>query len=165
MRTYSPAILELCTQLAQTLKSRGWMMATAESCTGGLIAAACTSLSGSSDWFERGFVTYSNAAKTDMLDVPTRLIEAHGAVSDAVARAMALGALAHSKAQISVAVTGVAGPSGGSADKPVGTVCFGWAIDGQAWTERLRFDGDRDAVRAATVAHALQGLLARLIQH
>ena len=77
----------------------------------------------------------------------------------------ALGALAHSKAQISVAVTGVAGPSGGSPDKPVGTVCFGWAIDGQAWTERLRFDGDRDAVRAATVAHALQGLLARLIQH
>jgi len=165
MRTDSPAILDLCGRLAQALKNRSWTMASAESCTGGLIAAACTSLSGSSDWFERGFVTYSNAAKTEMLGVPTRLIEAHGAVSEAVARAMALGALAHSKAQISVAVTGVAGPSGGSPDKPVGTVCFGWAIDGQAWTERLRFDGDRDAVRAATVAHALQGLLARLIQH
>ncbi len=165
MRTDSPAILDLCGRLAQALKNRSRMMASAESCTGGLIAAACTSLSGSSDWFERGFVTYSNAAKTEMLGVPTRLIEAHGAVSEAVARAMALGALAHSKAQISVAVTGVAGPSGGSPDKPVGTVCFGWAIDGQAWTERLRFDGDRDAVRAATVAHALQGLLARLIQH
>jgi nicotinamide-nucleotide amidase len=165
MRTDSPAILDLCGRLAQALKNRSRMMASAESCTGGLIAAACTSLSGSSDWFERGFVTYSNAAKTEMLGVPTRLIEAHGAVSEAVARAMALGALAHSKAQISVAVTGVAGPSGGSPDKPVGTVCFGWAIDGQAWTECQRFDGDRDAVRAATVAHALQGLLARLTQH
>lgn len=165
MRTDSPAILDLCGRLAQALKNRSRMMASAESCTGGLIAAACTSLSGSSDWFERGFVTYSNAAKTEMLGVPTRLIEAHGAVSEAVARAMALGALAHSKAQISVAVTGVAGPSGGSPDKPVGTVCFGWAIDGQAWTECQRLDGDRDAVRAATVAHALQGLLARLTQH
>ena len=162
MRTDTPDILARCERLAQTLKARGWMMASAESCTGGLIAACCTGLSGSSDWFERGFVSYSNAAKTDLLGVPGGLIEAHGAVSEQVARAMALGALAHSKAQISVAVTGVAGPTGGSADKPVGTVCFGWAIDGQAWTERLRFDGDRDAVRAATVRHALAGLLERL---
>ncbi|MCX7251759.1 MAG: CinA family protein [Burkholderiales bacterium] len=162
MRTDDPDILQLCTQLAQALKARGWMMATAESCTGGLIAACCTSLSGSSDWFERGFVTYSNAAKTEQLGVPATLVEAHGAVSEPVARAMALGAVAHSKAQISVAVTGVAGPTGGSADKPVGLVWFGWAVGEQAWTECRRFDGDRDAVRAATVRHGLQGLLAGL---
>ncbi len=162
MRTDSPEILDLCEQLAQALKQRGWTLASAESCTGGLIAACCTTLSGSSDWFERGFVTYSNAAKTEMLGVPAELIERHGAVSEPVARAMALGALARSRAQIGVAVTGVAGPTGGSAEKPVGTVCFGWAISGQAWAERLRFDGDRDAVRAATVEQALRGLLERL---
>lgn len=164
MRTDTPEILSLCEHLALALKSRGWMMATAESCTGGLIAACCTSLSGSSDWFERGFVTYSNAAKTELLGVPAELITAHGAVSEPVARAMALGAVAHSQAQVSLAVTGVAGPTGGSQDKPVGTVWFGWVIQGQAWTERLRFDGDRDAVRAATVGHALRGLLARLTE-
>ena len=162
MRTDDPDMLQLCTQLAQALKARCWMMATAESCTGGLIAACCTSLSGSSDWFERGFVTYSNAAKTEQLGVPATLVEAHGAVSEPVARAMALGAVAHSKAQISVAVTGVAGPTGGSADKPVGLVWFGWAVGEQAWTECRRFDGDRDAVRAATVRHGLQGLLEHL---
>lgn len=162
MRTDDPEILQLCTDLAQALKTQGAMMATAESCTGGLIAACCTGLSGSSDWFERGFVTYSNAAKTEQLGVPAALIEAHGAVSEPVARAMALGAVAHSRAQVSVAVTGVAGPTGGSADKPVGLVWFGWAVGEQAWTECRRFDGDRDAVRAATVMHALQGLLQRL---
>ena len=162
MRTDDPEILQLCTDLAQALKTQGAMMATAESCTGGLIAACCTGLSGSSDWFERGFVTYSNAAKTEQLGVPAALIEAHGAVSEAVARAMALGAVAHSRAQVSVAVTGVAGPTGGSADKPVGLVWFGWAVGEQAWTECQRFDGDRDAVRAATVRHGLQGLLQRL---
>ena len=130
--------------------------------TGGLITAACTGLSGSSDWLERGFVTYSNAAKSEMLGVPATLIERQGAVSEAVARAMALGALAHSRAQVSVAVTGIAGPTGGSADKPVGTVCFGWALGDRAWTEQQCFDGDRDAVRAATVRHALHGLLAAL---
>ena len=119
-------------------------------------------MSGSSDWFERGFVTYSNAAKSDMLGVPAELVAGHGAVSEEVARAMALGALAHSQAQAAVAVTGIAGPSGGSADKPVGLVWFGWAIRGKAWTDRQCFDGDRDAVRAATVAHALRGLLERL---
>jgi nicotinamide-nucleotide amidase len=162
MRTDDPEILQLCTDLAQALKTQGAMMATAESCTGGLIAACCTGLSGSSDWFERGFVTYSNAAKTEQLGVPAALIEAHGAVSEPVARAMALGAVAHSRAQVSVAVTGVAGPTGGSADKPVGLVWFGWAVGEQAWTECRRFDGDRDAVRAATVRHGLQGLLAGL---
>ena len=148
--------------LARALLARRWMMATAESCTGGLIAGACTGLAGSSDWFERGFVTYSNAAKTDLLGVPAALISAHGAVSEAVARAMAGGACAHAPVQASVAVTGIAGPSGGSADKPVGTVWFGWCVNSQVSAERQRFDGDRAAVREQTVAHALLGLLARL---
>jgi nicotinamide-nucleotide amidase len=138
------------------------MMATAESCTGGLIAGACTDASGSSDWFERGFVTYSNAAKTELLGVPAELIEAHGAVSEPVARAMAAGAILHAPVQLTVAVTGVAGPTGGSADKPVGTVWFGWATPAGSFTEHRRFDGDRAAVRAATVRHALAGLLQRL---
>ena len=149
-------------ELAEILQKKGWMMATAESCTGGLIAGACTDLSGSSAWFERGFVTYSNAAKSELLGVDAALIEAHGAVSEAVARAMAAGALARSRAQVSVAVTGVAGPTGGSADKPVGTVWFGWATPAGVFPEHRRFDGNRAAVRQATVAHALAGLLARL---
>ncbi|AOF87985.1 amidohydrolase, PncC family domain protein [Hydrogenophaga sp. RAC07] len=153
---------ELVLELARELKARGLMMATAESCTGGLIAGACTDVSGSSDWFERGFVTYSNAAKTELLKVPADLIRQHGAVSEPVARAMASGALAHSPAQLAVAVTGVAGPTGGSVDKPVGTVWFGWATPAGSFTEHQRFDGDRAAVRAATVRHALAGLLQRL---
>ena len=153
---------ELVLDLARELKARGHTMATAESCTGGLIAGACTEASGSSDWFERGFVTYSNAAKTELLGVPVELIAQHGAVSEPVARAMAAGALAHSPAQLAVAVTGVAGPTGGSADKPVGTVWFGWATPAGTFTEHQRFDGDRAAVRAATVRHALAGLLQRL---
>ncbi len=153
---------ELVATLARELKDRGLMMATAESCTGGLIAGACTEVSGSSDWFERGFVTYSNAAKTELLGVPAELIGQHGAVSEPVARAMAAGALAHSPAHLAGAVTGVAGPTGGSADKPVGTVWFGWATPAGTVTEHQRFDGDRAAVRAATVRHALAGLLQRL---
>lgn len=149
-------------QLARELKARGLMMATAESCTGGLIAGACTDLPGSSDWFERGFITYSNAAKHGQLGVPALLIEQHGAVSEPVARAMAAGALVHSPAQLAVAVTGVAGPTGGSAEKPVGTVWFGWATPEGVFTEHQRFDGDRAAVRQATVRHALAGLLQRL---
>ena len=152
----------LCIQLADALRARGLMLATAESCTGGLIAGACTEVSGSSDWFERGFVTYSNAAKSELLGVPAALIEAHGAVSEAVARAMAAGAVANAHAHWSVAVTGIAGPTGGSADKPVGTVWFGWCVNGVTYSERQRFDGDRAAVRAATVRHALAGLLARV---
>ena len=135
------------------------MMATAESCTGGLIAAACTDLAGSSQWFERGFVTYSNAAKTELLGVDAALIDANGAVSEKVARAMAFGAIRHSNAQLSVAVTGVAGPSGGSADKPVGIVWFGFSVNGLLTSEVQRFDGDRAQVRAATVTHALPRLL------
>ncbi|WP_284394351.1 CinA family protein [Acidovorax sp. SUPP2825] len=144
--------------IAEALMARGAMLATAESCTGGLIAGACTDLAGSSRWFERGFVTYSNAAKTDLLGVPAALIAAHGAVSEPVARAMAEGAVARSLAQVSVAVTGVAGPGGGSADKPVGTVWFGWSVAGQTHSEMVRFAGDRAAVRAATVRHALARL-------
>jgi len=157
----SPADLDipaLVLQLSELLPQRGWMMATAESCTGGLIAGACTDLSGSSAWFERGFVTYSNEAKSEMLGVDAALIEAHGAVSEPVARAMAEGAVARSRAQAAVAVTGVAGPTGGSPDKPVGTVWFGWSVDGRVRTERRRFEGDRATVRAATVHYALQTL-------
>ncbi len=149
---------------ADLLQQRRWMLAAAESCTGGLIAAACTDVAGSSVWFERGFVTYSNAAKTEMLGVDKALIAAHGAVSEPVARAMAAGAIAHSQAQVALAVTGVAGPGGGSADKPVGTVWFGWALGGDVHTERRRFNGDRAAVRAATVQHALRTLVQRLQQ-
>ncbi|WP_313084232.1 CinA family protein [Pulveribacter sp.] len=150
-------------QISAALLARGWMLATAESCTGGLIAAACTDLAGSSRWFERGFVSYSNEAKAELLGVPAPLIEQHGAVSEPVARAMAEGALAHSHAQASVAVTGIAGPTGGSADKPVGTVWFGWRVAGRTHSERQRFAGDRAAVRAATLAHAL-GRLGQLLR-
>lgn len=152
-------IQNLVETLATALRSRGLMLATAESCTGGLIAAACTDLSGSSDWFERGFVTYANAAKTELLGVPNALIDEHGAVSEPVARAMAAGALLHSRAQLSVAVTGVAGPSGGSADKPVGTVWLAWATPAGVTAECHHFAGDRAAVRQATVKQALAGLL------
>jgi nicotinamide-nucleotide amidase len=149
----------LCARLAEVLQARGWMLATAESCTGGMIAAACTDLSGSSNWFERGFVTYSNEAKTEMLGVDAALIAQHGAVSEVVARAMAFGAVRHAHARVSVAVTGVAGPTGGTPHKPVGTVWFGFQVDGQLTSETRRFDGDRAAVRQATVQHALQRLL------
>ncbi|MCB2016063.1 MAG: CinA family protein [Hydrogenophaga sp.] len=156
------SVSALVEQLAEALKSRGQMMATAESCTGGLIAGACTELSGSSDWFERGFVSYSNDSKSELLGVPEALIEAHGAVSEAVARAMAAGAVAHGRAHWSVAVTGIAGPTGGSPDKPVGTVWFAWATPKGVDAEHQRFEGDRSAVRQATVAHALTGLLQRI---
>lgn len=152
----------LVVQLAELLLARRWMLATAESCTGGLIAAACTEISGSSNWFERGFVTYSNEAKTELLGIDATLITAHGAVSEPVARAMAQGAVANSHAQVGVAVTGIAGPTGGSADKPVGTVWFGWNVNGVVSSEARRFDGDRAGIRAATVHHALTELIKRL---
>jgi len=144
--------------LADLMLQKGWFMATAESCTGGLIAGACTDLAGSSNWFERGFVTYSNEAKTEMLGVDPVLIATHGAVSEPVARAMAAGALRHSHTQAAVAVTGVAGPTGSSAEKPVGTVWFGWSIRGILTSEKKLFDGDRAAIRQATVHHALARL-------
>lgn len=152
----SPVLVGL---LADLLLKKGWLLATAESCTGGMISAVCTDLAGSSNWFERGFVTYSNDAKTDMLGVPAALITAQGAVSEEVARAMAQGAITHSRARVTVAVTGVAGPTGGSRAKPVGTVWFGFMVDGQLSSEMKHFSGDRAAVRAATVQHALQRLL------
>ncbi|WP_409034282.1 CinA family protein [Rhodoferax saidenbachensis] len=145
--------------VADLMLKHQWMLATAESCTGGLIAGACTDLAGSSAWFERGFVTYSNAAKTEQLGVDAALIATHGAVSEPVVRAMAQGALQHSHAQVAVAVTGVAGPTGGSADKPVGTVWFGWATPAGVRSEVQHFAGDRAAVRAATVQHALARLV------
>ncbi|QTN30359.1 CinA family protein [Rhodoferax sp. AJA081-3] len=145
--------------VANFLLSHQWKLATAESCTGGLIAACCTDVAGSSDWFDRGFVTYSNAAKTEMLGVDAALITEHGAVSEPVARAMAQGALQHSAAQVALAVTGVAGPGGGSPAKPVGTVWLGWATPAGVVTELHHFAGDRAQVRAATVQHALQRLL------
>ena len=153
----------LCASLALALQARGWMLATAESCTGGLIAAYCTDLPGSSHWFERGFVSYSNAAKQEMLGVPAALIDRHGAVSEPVARAMAAGAVAQSQAQVSIAVTGIAGPGGGSDDKPAGTVWFAWCVGSRLDSERCVFGGDRNAVREATVIHALQGLHLRLL--
>ena len=148
-----------CGLVADLLLKKQLYLVTAESCTGGLIAAACTDLAGSSAWFERGFVTYSNAAKTELLGVPERVLRRAGAVCGPVAQAMAEGALANSHAQVAVAVTGVAGPTGGSPAKPVGTVWFGFALPGQVLTEKCHFDGDRAAVRQATVRHALTRLV------
>ena len=144
--------------LADTLQRRQWMLATAESCTGGMVAAACTDLAGSSGWLERGFVTYSNAAKTEMLGVDAQLIATHGAVSEPVARAMAQGALLHSAAQLALAITGVAGPGGGSDAKPVGTVWFAFAGPWGVHSEVQHFGGDRAAVRQAAALHALSRL-------
>jgi nicotinamide-nucleotide amidase len=155
-------LMNACQPLAAALLANKFKMATAESCTGGLIAAACTDLAGSSDWFECGFVSYANQAKTEMLGVDAQLITQHGAVSEPVARAMAQGALQHSAAQVSVAVTGVAGPGGGSADKPVGTVWFAWGMPSGLTSEVQHFKGDRAAVRAATVQHALTRLVGLL---
>lgn len=145
--------------LGEALRARGWRLAAAESCTGGLIAAACTSVAGSSDWFERGFVTYSNEAKVQMLGVDAQLIARHGAVSEEVVRAMLAGALRHSPATLAVAVTGIAGPGGAVPGKPVGTVWLAWGSAGAAHTQRMQLAGDRGAVRADTVRLALSHLL------
>jgi nicotinamide-nucleotide amidase len=161
--SYFDAAQALTRQLAARLLANGQMMAAAESCTGGMIAAACTDLAGSSAWFERGFVSYSNEAKTGLLGVPAALIAEHGAVSEPVVRAMAQGALQHSHAQVSVAVTGVAGPGGGSVDKPVGNVWFGWATPAGVLTQLCHFEGDRHQVRQASVQHALQRLVDLLV--
>lgn len=153
-------IQTLTQQLAELLRARGWQLATAESCTGGGIAAALTDLAGSSQWFDRGFVTYSNQAKQDMLGVSAATLDSEGAVSEATVREMVAGALAHSAAQVAVAVSGIAGPSGGSADKPVGTVYLAWQVAGAEPVVRTEhFDGDRAAVREQTIVCALQGVL------
>jgi len=155
--TLTPLVMPL----ADALRAKGWRLAAAESCTGGLIAAACTSLAGSSDWFERGFVTYSNAAKCEQLGVDAALIATHGAVSQAVVEAMAAGALARSPADVAVAVTGIAGPGGAVPGKPVGTVWLALMQRGAApRSERLQLAGDRASVRAQSVVIALQRLLA-----
>lgn len=157
-------LLALSEALGTALQTKGWQLALAESCTGGLIAQSVTAIAGSSAWFDRGFVTYSNAAKTDMLSVPEALIAEFGAVSEPVAKAMAAGALAHSRAQMSGAVTGIAGPGGGSPQKPVGTVCFAWAISegesaGSIVVETHHFNGDRTQVREQAASYLLAGLL------
>ncbi len=146
--------------LAEQLTQRGWMLATAESCTGGWIAKCCTDVAGSSAWFDRGFITYSNAAKQDMLGVRAETLAQYGAVSEAVVAEMATGALRHSQAHIAVAVSGIAGPSGGSPEKPVGTVCFAWAMrNGEVLTKTCQFAGDREAVRWQSVVFALDGVV------
>ena len=151
------AMLDEAEALLAACRSKGIMLATAESCTGGLIAAALTAIAGSSDVVDRGFVTYSNEARNQMVGVPMPLIEAHGAVSEQVAAAMAEGALVRSRATIAVSVSGLAGPGGGSADKPVGLVCFGLARKGRpVATDRQVFSGDRGGIRSATVAHAFK---------
>ena len=152
-------IMELAARVGAALKQKSLLLATAESCTGGGVAQAITEIAGSSDWFDCGFVTYSNNSKTELLDISATLIARHGAVSEEVAAAMALGSLANSRADVSVSTTGIAGPGGAVPGKPVGTVCFGWANDETSFTETLLFAGDRHAVRRQTVAHALRGLL------
>ncbi len=152
---------QLAVEVGQMLKSRRQILVTAESCTGGWIAEAITSAPGSSAWFDRGFVTYSNLAKQQMLDVDPSLIALHGAVSEATVRAMVEGALIHSSADIALAVSGIAGPDGGTADKPVGTVCFAWGSrHGATRFSMQRFNGDRYLVRRLSVITALSGLLA-----
>ena len=158
-----PEVDRLVVRLAAELRARAATVATAESCTGGLLAAACTSLAGSSDWFERGIVSYSNAAKSELLDVPPPLIAAHGAVSAEVARAMAEGAIARSPAHFAVAITGIAGPGGGTADKPVGTVWIATAArGGTSEATLLQASGDRAAVRHRSMIRALELLLGRI---
>jgi nicotinamide-nucleotide amidase len=149
----------LAAQVGRALKAAGVKLATAESCTGGWVAQSLTSIAGSSDWFERGYVTYSNAAKQEDLGVAADVLDRHGAVSEETARAMAAGALKKTGVAATLAVTGIAGPGGGSPSKPVGTVCFAWARGGKIRSETKRFDGDRDSVRRQSVIHALQGVL------
>ena len=150
---------ELAEQVGRALKTAGVALVTAESCTGGWVAQVITSVPGSSQWFERGFVTYSNAAKEEMLGVERATLERHGAVSEETAREMALGALRHSPGAVAVAITGVAGPSGGTPAKPVGLVCFAWATRSETRIESRHFAGDRESVRRQSVVHALQGVL------
>lgn len=151
--------MELARRVGEALQKKGWLLSVAESCTGGGIGQAITEIAGSSDWFDCGFIAYSNASKTEMLDVPAALIAQMGTVSEEVAEAMAEGALANSNAHIALSTTGIAGPGGAVPGKPVGTVCFGWATEHRTFTERHVYAGDRQAVREQTIVHALEGLL------
>jgi nicotinamide-nucleotide amidase len=156
----SNTLTTLATLVGAKLRAKGLMLTAAESCTGGWVAQAVTSVAGSSDWFERGFVTYSDTAKQEMLGVSARTLVVHGSVSEETAREMAAGALAHSRAQLAVAITGIAGPGGGSADKPVGTVCIAWALkSGAVSAETRQFKGNRESVRRQSVIAALQAML------
>jgi nicotinamide-nucleotide amidase len=158
-------IIDLAARVGHVLQAKGLLLATAESCTGGGVAKAITEIAGSSDWFDCGFVTYSNESKTELLDIPAAMIALNGSVSEEIAAAMAEGALANSSAHVAVSTTGIAGPGGAVPGKPVGTVCFGWARDGHTThTERLVFSGDRQSVRDQTVVHSLKGLLRFLEQ-
>jgi len=158
-----PVLYRLAEEVGLALKTRKLMLATAESCTGGWVAEAVTMVPGSSEWFERGFVTYTYISKREMLGVKEATLSKHGAVAEEVVREMVGGALAHSHAQVAVAVSGVAGPGGGTPDKPVGTVCFAWGMKGSVVrSETRRFPGDREAVRRQSVEHALNGVLALL---
>jgi nicotinamide-nucleotide amidase len=151
---------ELAGQVGYALKSHGLMLVTAESCTGGGVAQAITDVAGSSSWFERGFITYSNLSKQQMLGVAEATLEQHGAVSEATVREMVAGALANSAAQVALAVSGIAGPDGGTQDKPVGTVWFSWGIkSGETYAQRHHFFGNRAEVRAQAVSIALQGVI------
>lgn len=159
-RTSDDELLQMAHTIGQKLHAKGWMLATAESCTGGWVAQVITAIPGSSAWFDRGFVTYSNRAKQEMLGVNTTTLEMHGAVSEDTVKEMATGALARSAAQISVALSGIAGPGGGSKQKPVGTVCIGWAIgDAAPLSTTCRLSGDREEIRSRAVAAALRGLI------
>lgn len=154
------ATFKLAQRLGECLKQRGLLLVTAESCTGGWVGQAVTEVAGSSTWFERGFITYSNASKCEMLGVRQSTLDQYGAVSPQTAQEMALGALTRSRAQIAVSVTGIAGPDGGTAIKPVGMVCFAWAIKAGSMQQQTHFfTGDREAIRRAAVSTALQGLL------
>jgi nicotinamide-nucleotide amidase len=162
-------IIDLANRVGSALQAKGLLLAVAESCTGGGVGQAITEIAGSSDWFDCGIIAYSNASKSELLDVPAALIAQHGTVSEEVAGAMATGILANSNAHVALSTTGIAGPGGAVPGKPVGTVCFGWAIEHnthieRTHTERLVFAGDRRAVREQTVAHALKGLLRFLEQ-
>ena len=157
-------ILELAAKVGQVLQEKNLLLTTAESCTGGGVAQAITEVAGSSEWFDCGFIVYSNSSKIDLLDVPAALMAQHGNVSEEIAEAMAQGALANSEAHVTLSITGIAGPGGAVPGKPVGTVCFGWAMKDRTHTERLVFTGDRHAVRQQSVVHALQGLLRFLEQ-
>lgn len=157
-----PGLKDLVSQLGEQLLSRKESIVTAESCTGGWVSMLITSIAGCSTWFDRGFVTYSNEAKQEMLGVDRQTIEIHGAVSEEAARYMVQGAVEHSNAQAGLSVTGIAGPGGGSIDKPVGTVCFGWVIDGQCETETCHFSGDRQEIREQSVRYVIAGMLVRM---
>jgi nicotinamide-nucleotide amidase len=156
-------LYKLASRVGKALKTRKLMLVTAESCTGGWLGEAVTMVPGSSDWYERGFITYTYISKREMLGVKQRTLGAYGAVSEQTARAMAAGALKNSHAQVALAVSGTAGPAGGTRDKPVGTVCFAWALkNGRVTSETRHFKGDRHAVRRQSVEHALSGVLALL---